>query len=361
MTARRSIRDYLTPDQRALPVEATIDPGFVNRRRIQTYVGLEGMRVVDDFIQRLPTLPEWMREVRIDHIYKDVFLEFCRVNNVPTLLDVLSAEQGRLISSTVRAAPCRNFYDVERAVTRCVPAGGSRYRVELRYSTNQVRADTLKSRLHQGTARLAVVAELHEVSGVRLIFDPLLMGFPWLRISDPEWQDRVMWWSRDFFEHFVEDFDEFSKVTKISRPRDVSPMKKVSERGFKWALGEILGDETVKDWRGETSDHFTSLHLRGKRVTAAFLLKGPARFAPMGLNHLGKNNDQILRLAREPAEVLFVQHCHAILPTVRETLRTFAVRPYGARRYCLIDGRDSLRILKAYDLYDDAVKQGNRK
>jgi len=30
-------------------------------------------------------------------------------------------------------------------------------------------------------------------------------------------------------------------------------------------------------------------------MTAAFLLKGPARFAPMGLNHLGKNNDQIVR------------------------------------------------------------------
>jgi len=30
-------------------------------------------------------------------------------------------------------------------------------------------------------------------------------------------------------------------------------------------------------------------------MTAAFLLKGPARFVPMGLNHLGKNNDQIVR------------------------------------------------------------------
>ena len=37
------------------------------------------------------------------------------------------------------------------------------------------------------------------------------------------------------------------------------------------------------------------LHLKGSRMTAAFLLKGPARFVPMGLNHLGKNNDQIVR------------------------------------------------------------------
>jgi hypothetical protein len=133
-------------------------------------------------------------------------------------------------------------------------------------------------------------------------------------------------------------------------------MKNVSERGFKWALGKILGDDVVKDWGGEISDHFTShIHLKANRVTAAFLLKGPARFAPMGLNHLGKNNDQIVRLSREPADVLVVQHCNAIQPAVRETLRAFAVRPYGARRYCLIDGRDSLWLLNAYGLFDAAV------
>jgi hypothetical protein len=167
-----------------------------------------------------------------------------------------------------------------------------------------------------------------------------------------------MWWHYNFFENVVEDFDEFSKVNDIPKPEDLSPMRKVSERGFKWALGEILGDSVVKDWGGETSDHFTShLHLRGRRVSAAFLLKGPSRFAPMTLNHLEKNNDQIVRLAHEPADVLIVQHCHNITPAVRETLRAFAVRPHEARRYCLIDGRDSLWLLNANGLFDAAVQR----
>ncbi|OFX15941.1 MAG: hypothetical protein A2Z18_00045 [Armatimonadetes bacterium RBG_16_58_9] len=76
----------------------------------------------------------------------------------------------------------------------------------------------------------------------------------------------------------------------------------------------------------------------------------------MGLNHLGKNNDQIVRLSHEPADVLFVQHCHDILPAVRETLRAFAVQPSNPRRYCLIDGRDSLRLLCAHGLYETAVE-----
>jgi hypothetical protein len=46
------------------------------------------------------------------------------------------------------------------------------------------------------------------------------------------------------------------------------------------------------------------VHLGERRTTAAFLLKGPAggkKFAPMRLNHLGRNNDQIYRLAQESA------------------------------------------------------------
>lgn len=70
--------------------------------------------------------------------------------------------------------------------------------------------------------------------------------------------------------------------------------------------------------------------------------------------HLGKNGDQIYRLANEPCQLMVVQHCHEIEPSVRATLRAFAVQPGRPRRYCIIDGRDTFRILKAYDLLEKA-------
>lgn len=77
---------------------------------------------------------------------------------------------------------------------------------------------------------------------------------------------------------------------------------------------------------------------------------------PALTDELGKNNDQIVRLSHEPASLLVVQHCHEILPAVRETLRAFAIQPGPlARRYCLMDGKDSLRLLTAYDLLDCAL------
>jgi hypothetical protein len=165
-----------------------------------------------------------------------------------------------------------------------------------------------------------------------------------------------MWWAHDFFENFVEDFKEFSKVKDFEKPTSLEPMKNISEFAFKSCLAEILGDETTKDWGGEQSDHYTAhLHLGERRVTGAFVLKGPAKFSPMKLNHLGKNNDQIYRLAQEPADVLFVQHSHEITAPVRATLRAFSVQPGSARRYCLIDGRDSLWLLNAYGLYQKAL------
>ncbi len=357
---RKSIREYLSPNERALPLEATIDPGFVHQRRIQTLLGPDGMRVIDEHIQQLPPLPDWQRAVRIDHIYKDVFLDFCRIHNVPTLGELLAAGKGRLFCSTEQFAPCPDFFDVTRATSSWVPKGRTDYDVAFEYTTKLVASDTLKSRLHRG-APISVVAGLHSASGKRLVFDPFIMGFPWLRSCDPAWQERIIWWTYGFFENFVEDFDEFSKVNAVEKPKDFSPMKQISERGFKQALGEILGDPVLKDWGGEASDHFTThLHLKGRRVSAAFLLKGAARFAPMGLNHLGKNNDQIVRLSHEPADVLVVQHCHSISTAVRETLRAFAVRPHAARRYCLFDGRDSLWLLKAYGFYDVAVEWSKR-
>ena len=77
----------------------------------------------------------------------------------------------------------------------------------------------------------------------------------------------------------------------------------------------------------------------------------------MTVKHLGKNGDQIVRLAKEPVDILFVQHCHDITTAVIETLKVFATNPSNPRHYCLVDGRESLRLLDAYDLKQWAVEE----
>lgn len=261
-----------------------------------------------------------------------------------------------LASSTEVLEGSPEVYKAERIRVRWRSPMETTREVFFDLSTRQIRADTTRSWLAE-TRRHSFVAVLDEVTPERLVFGSLVLGAPWL-YRPPEGVDfETMFLHWNFFEHFVEDIDEFSKVKDIPDDIDWSAMAKISENSFKACLCQILGDQPTKDWGGEHSDHFTPhVHLQGRRMTAAFLLKGPGGgFERMKMTHLGKNGDQIVRLAHEPAQLLIVQHCHEIGVAVRETLRAFAVQPNRARRYCLIDGRDSYRLLLAYGLVDKAL------
>jgi len=351
------LRTELSPEQRTADMRLSIDPGFVHHRKIQTLLGQDGMKYIDEAINQLPDQPDWMRSTRINHIYTEAVLIFCKALEIPTLGQILATRQGRVFCSTEKLEPTPDIGETERAITRILTPGVDEPIVELHYSPSHIVASTTRTDLRQGET-LSIVAQFHSYRDGRLVFHPLLMGGPWLSAeTEPGPFPAPEWFSYAYFENFIEDIDEFAAVRDTPTPTDFQIMEEISEAAFKQCLVEILGDTAKADWGGETSDHFTShLHLNGKRTTAAFLLKGPARFAPMGLNHLGKNNDQICRLAQEPAQLLVVQHCHDILPPVRTTLREFAVSPGATRRYCLIDGRDSLRLLMAYDKLNRALE-----
>jgi hypothetical protein len=351
-----SIRSRLSRADRVRVLEPSIDPGFVNRRLVETILGEPGMSVIDEMTRRLPPQSDWQHEIRLDHIYKDVLLKFCEIHGILPLEQLLAKGKGTLFSSVETLAACPEVYNAERVVSHWVPRGDVAWKVEFHYSTKWIAADTLRMRLHKGSD-IALVAHVDNAMEDRLICHPLVMGGAWLRTQDPVWEAHAMWWGNSFFENFIEDIDEFSAVLHTPEPQSHEPMSRIKEVAFKTCLAEILGELVPTDWGGELSDLYTShIRLGGRRVSAAFLLKGRADYRPMSLNHLGKNNDQIVRLADEPADLLVVQHSHDILPAVRKTLRAFAVQPSKARRYCLIDGKDSLRLLNAYGLYEKAVK-----
>jgi hypothetical protein len=153
--------------------------------------------------------------------------------------------------------------------------------------------------------------------------------------------------------------DAFNAAFEASRdelqltPTDLNQLKAISEKAVKEAIARIIGEPDVpKDWGGEQSDLWTSrLRVGGTYFSAAFLFKGPAKFAPMTIRMLGANGDQIARLANEPADVLVVQHCHSVKSEVRRMLRAYAQLDWNRpRRYMVIDGYDTIRILRQYDM-----------
>jgi len=68
----------------------------------------------------------------------------------------------------------------------------------------------------------------------------------------------------------------------------------------------------------------------------------------MTVKDLGANGNQIVRLFDEPADILILQHCHYIKAEIYKTMDAFASRFNNIRRYCIIDGIDTQRLLSAY-------------
>ncbi len=336
-----------------------VDPGFVHHGMIESLLGPQGSAIVTQQIEKIPaSTPDWRKAVLVDHIYAQVLVDFLGINGINSLEQLLAEQRGHLFCSIVKLRPCPEVYSEQRVVIRCGHLHRKSQKVELHLSTNRIVSDTLRSGLSSG-GEFGIVARIIPKNGSTLVFHPLLIGFPYL--VDAE--SRELSWNlyNDYYRVHVEQFREFSRATSEPLPGSFEEMRHIPESAVKWAFGEILRESTPRDWGGETSDLVTShLHIDGHRVSAAFLLKGPARFSPMTLSHLGKNSDQIVRLSHEPADILVVQHCHDILPQVVETLKVFATQPSRPRRYCLIDGRETLRILKTYGLLEQALSAGSK-
>lgn len=144
--------------------------------------------------------------------------------------------------------------------------------------------------------------------------------------------------------------DQFKGVDFGMRlnPKDLALLKPHSEEKVKNWFADILGEpERPKDWGGEQYDLWTSrMTIGGEHHSAAFMFKGPAAFTEMKISTLGKNGDQIDRIAETDADILVVQHCHKISSRVRNMLRAYALQPGNLRRYMTIDGYETIQILR---------------
>lgn len=150
------------------------------------------------------------------------------------------------------------------------------------------------------------------------------------------------------------DVDQFAPVDFLNpiSPAEVAHARLVAEDLVKTTIARLLDEHYVpKDWGGERSDLYSSrLRIKGRPASSAWIFKGKGFPHPMTLRALGKPGDQIDRLFTQPAEILVLQHCHEITPAVVNMMETYANDLRNPRRYMIIDGTDTARILKSQGL-----------
>jgi hypothetical protein len=159
---------------------------------------------------------------------------------------------------------------------------------------------------------------------------------------------------------YIDDIDSFREVKKV-QPNSINQYLSkhgyinLDEDSIQKGIEQILGVPFHKqDWGGEENDLYTAnLKIRDKRVATAFLLKGNGlKVNSMEIKHCGKNGNQILRLFDSPAELFIVQFVgnisEYVIKDVQSKINELKLKGKKVW-YCIIDGQDTARLLKAYD------------
>ncbi|MFG0256561.1 MAG: hypothetical protein ACF8GE_01530 [Phycisphaerales bacterium JB043] len=347
-----SLRSDTDPEIRLSTPYHFIDPGFINLRKCFSVFGEPYINFYNEHAKKDG---DWQDDLRNNHIAVEAALQICSAAKVPVLGELANTPRvGVIFCSTERLEGAPDVYEegIERVRNKVLLDAETDRTIWLDYGIEHFVASTGRSE-QSHESYVSIIGQVRSVSDDALIIHPLIMGAPtfdhWRNSGIPH---SLAWYGFDLYQIFPEDIDQFSRIKTIDRESCndwEETMKELSENFVKEQLATILGDETSRDWGGEQADHYsTSISIGGRRVSAAFLLKGPSKFREMTLEICGKRADQIVRLSKTNADLLIVQHSHDVGIAVRDTLRAFAVQPSNPRRYCIIDGRDTFRILKSY-------------
>jgi hypothetical protein len=145
-----------------------------------------------------------------------------------------------------------------------------------------------------GTKRQFVLGYIQTITANEIELRPIVIAQRWLRptpeIAFRHPVDPAQVWPGAVDQFAGVDFKQ--RLTKA----DLNVLKDIPETVVKSSFADIFGGEpdVPKDWGGEQCDLWTPsrLSVEGQPLRAAFLFKGPAKFAPMTIAILGKNGDQ---------------------------------------------------------------------
>jgi hypothetical protein len=156
-------------------------------------------------------------------------------------------------------------------------------------------------------------------------------------------------------EIFIESIDSFYKAKNIN-PREVKDIVPLDlyEDTIQSAFEEIIGENFHQiDYGGEMNDlHTSHLTINGQRFRSVFMLKGKGTKGKLTISKCGKNGDQIIRLTEADATVFIIQHVNEIDQRVIYDLKgkiELKNRKGNRCHYCIIDGTDTAKILRAYN------------
>jgi hypothetical protein len=334
----------LAREQRNIDPYLHVEPHFLN---VAKCMKVFGQYFKDYYLSRTIKEDTEFAQIFNQHLLVTYTMDACADGEVKTLGEALmDPVPGRLFSTmaTVAAAPDRAGAADERLrLTLPFPFAKDLF---VTYFNANFLSGTERDRIMDGTT-VALVGQIDVVKDAFIQADPLFMGTPSFdHFRNGEIDLALAPYVADWFETLAVDIDEFALAADENGAAEAD----VAESEWRGALG-ALGHDGVRTRLaaivGEVSPpegvagapalFFAQPGLCGTPTPAAFLTTDTDT-NPMSIG---------ATLAATPARLLVVQHCGPIAHSLRDTIRAFAVAPHAPRRFCLIDGADTYRILKA--------------
>lgn len=154
--------------------------------------------------------------------------------------------------------------------------------------------------------------------------------------------------------------DNFSPVdwTRRITSAEIDAVVETPEADVKRAIAALLNEFNVApDWGGERSDVYSlNVRVKGEPMSSSWLLKGKSVRRRMTVADLGKNGDQLDRLASEQSRLLVIQSNCGQVSAVRNTLGAYAHDMRNPRLFMSVDGDSTARILRHFDYFNKSRK-----
>jgi hypothetical protein len=156
-----------------------------------------------------------------------------------------------------------------------------------KFSPEHFTCSSSADRLSRKATRF-MLAFVEQVQTKIILLKPIIIGDRIYRNGSKD----ILFRTKNEQRIYPEDIDEFAKLASTDAQEwDIEQLKDISEKDIKKMFAKILNEGNIpKDWGGETSDLFTNhIHIKGVRASAAFLLKGPAKFHKLTLRKCMKS------------------------------------------------------------------------